>query len=544
MEDSMPAKIFAVRTVDCLVLFALLLPTMVVLAEIDLHKPIAIETGLLQGVANSGDQVVAFKGIPYAAPPVGDLRWREPQPAARWEGVRDASRFGASCPQPVNTGAPPYTTEFSIKGPTNEDCLFLNVWAPAEPTDEKRAVLFYIHGGSGTHGSGSVSVYDGEELAKKGIIVVTVNFRLGILSGMGHPQLTAESPYHACGTYGMLDILAALKWVQNNIGAFGGDPSKVTICGQSSGSLAMHYLTTSPQAKGLFRAAIGASFSYDYLTKPHAIGNVWQKEQEGLKFAAAKKVQSIADLRKMSPAALLAPDPAVGTFTRNCLSSGVNVDGWSIPGEYPVALEKGLESDVPILTGTTADDYGPPTSHMKTTVATFAAGLPQLFGENKVVFAAKQDAFLHRCKIGTDQDARELSKTIQTEYRASSIFYWAKRRAKTAKAPVFTYFFEEPIPWPQHPEFGAFHSSDLAYWFNNLKMFDRPWTDEDRRVADLASSYWVNFVKSGNPNGNKLPAWEPFDTGNPVTMAIGVKPGPRPIAAKERREFYRELLEK
>ncbi|HEY3324237.1 MAG TPA: carboxylesterase family protein [Planctomycetota bacterium] len=505
--------------------------------ESDVRKPIQIETGLIEGVSNSANTVVAFKGIPYAAPPAGNLRWRQPQTAAHWDGVRRADSFGASCVQPASTGAPPYTVEFAATGPMSEDCLFLNVWTPARSAKDHLAVLFYIHGGSGTRGSGSVSIYDGEELAKKGIIVVTVNFRLGILGGMGHPQLTAESSNRSCGTYGMLDIIAALKWVQKNIAAFGGDPEKVTICGQSSGAMALHYLTTSPLAKGLFRGAIAVSFPYDYLTKKHSIGNVWQKEQEGLKFAQAKKAASLEDLRKMPASELIANDPAVGAFTKNCLAGGVNTDCWAFPLEYCDALDKGLASDVPILTGITADDFGPPAKYSKTTAASYAAKVPKAFEE-------KKDAFLALYPATTDQAARDMEKLAQIEYRTASVFYWARRRAKTAKAPVYTYLFDQPISWPEHPEFGAFHSSDLVYEFQNLKKLDRPWTDEDRQVAEQVSSYWVNFIKTGNPNGQDLQLWKPFDSNDPSTMALGTKPGARPIAVKEKMEFYRSVLEK
>ncbi len=508
----------------------------------DMRGPIPIESGLITGVASA--DIVSFKGIPYAAPPVGELRWREPQPMAKWEGVRQADTFGASCPQPASTFAPPYTAEFAVTNPMSEDCLFLNVWTPAKSSAEKLGVLVYIHGGSGIRGSGAVSLYDGEALAKKGIVVVTINFRLGIFGGMGHPQLTAESPHHACGNYGMLDMIAALKWVQENIAAFGGDPQKVTLAGQSSGCMAMHYLLTSPLTKGMVRGAIAVSFPYDYLTKPHAIGNVWQKEQQGLKFATAKKVAGVAELRKMSAAELMADDPSVEPFTRACLSGSPNTDGWSFVMEYPKALDAGAVADVPMLTGITVDDFGPPVKYLKTTAASFAAELPKMFGEKRESFIAKQSDYLALWSVSKDEEARAMLKLAQQEYRMASVFHWAEWRAKTAKTPVFTYIFNQPIPWPEHPEFGAFHSSDLVYAFNNLARMNRPWTDDDRRVADQVSSYWVNFVKTGNPNGETLPEWKPFSPDSPTTMSLGARPGARAIAAKERADFYGELLAK
>lgn len=470
------------------------------------------------------------KRFPYAAPPIGDLRWREPQPPARREGIRQANKFGAACTQPPS---------FSGQQPAemSEDCLFLNVWTPAKSTDDKRAVLFFIHGGAGLFGSGNLN---GAELARKGIIVVTMNFRLGIFAGMGHPELTAESPHHTCGTYGMLDLIAALRWVQTNIGAFGGDPGQVTIAGQSSGANAVHYLIAGPVAKGLFRGAIGVSFPCDYLTKPHMIPFVRQKEENGVAFAKAKNCKTLADLRKIPAVELIAPDPAMAEAKLIHLGSGAARDGWAFPLAYPEALDKGLASDVPTLTGITADDFGPPAKYLKTTVASFATSLPPMFGENRAAFVAKQDAFLALCPVTTDQEAREMAKLAQIEYRMSSMFYWAKRRAKTAKTPVYTYFFDQAIP----SERGAYHGSDLAYEFNDVKNQDRPWTEDDRRVADEVSSYWVNFVKTGDPNGKNLPLWMPFDASNPSTMALGARSSPRPIAGKERLGFYRDLFEK
>jgi para-nitrobenzyl esterase len=524
------------------VLVALLLAPLSALHAVEWRKPLRIESGLVQGSIDGTGEVVAFKGIPYAAPPVGGMRWREPQPAAKWDGVRKADPFGASCPQPFSTGAPPYTEEFAMRGPMSEDCLFLNVWAPAKPATDPLAVMVYIHGGSGTRGSGSIPVYDGESLARKGIIVVTVNFRLGILGGMGHPQLSQESPHKVCGNYGMLDMIAALKWVRANIAAFGGDPEKVTLCGQSSGAHAVHSLTTSPLAKGLFRGVIAVSFPYDYLTKQHAIGNVWQKEQQGLKFAAAKKAGSIGELRKIPAADLFAEDPAVEPFTRAALGGGVNTDGWAFPVDYPKALDQGLVADVPTLTGITADDFGPPARMLKTTVASFGADLPSVFGQKREAFVEIKDAYLTLCLVSTDAEARAMAKRAEQEYRMASIHAWAAWRAKTVKAPVYTYLFDHAIPWPEHPEFGAFHSSDLVYGFCNLAKLKRPWTDTDRRVADQVSNCWVNFVKTGNPNGDGLPEWKAFAASSPATMNLGAQPGMRAIADEPRLRLYLQVL--
>ncbi len=517
-------------TVALLAALPLMLPAVGFAADFNLHGPIRIESGLIQGVSSPENDLVAFEGIPYAAPPIGNLRWREPQPAARWEGIRQAGHFGPSCVQPKSP---------SGKQPAEmgEDCLFLNVWSPAKSAADKLPVLFFIHGGAGFFGSGNIR---GEGLARKGIIVVSLNYRLGIFAGMGHPELTAESPHHTCGTYGMLDLIAALRWVQNDIAAFGGDPGKVTIAGQSSGANAVHYLITSPVTKGLFRGAIAVSFPCDYLTKPNMIPFIRQKEENGVQFAKIKHARSLADLRKIPALELIAPDPAVAKAKLIHLGSGAARDGWAFPLTYPDALDTGLASDVPTMTGITADDFGPPAKYLKTTVASFATSLPPMFGENRGAFLPKRDAFLALCPVSTDQAAREMAKLAQIEYRMASIFYWAKRRAKTAKTPAYTYFFDQAIP----SERGAYHGSDLAYEFNDLNNVDRPWTENDRRVANQVSSYWANFVKTGNPNGENLPNWAPFDADDPSTMALGMKSGPRAIAAQARLVFYRQLLEK
>jgi carboxylesterase type B len=495
-------------------------------AAADLRDPVRIETGLVQGVATRDNAVVAFKGIPYAAPPVGNLRWRDPQPPLRWEGVRQADRFGASCLQKVKAGSP---KEMS------EDCLFLNVWTPARSSAERLPALLFIHGGADRSGSGSGDIYDGEALARKGILVVTINFRLGLLGGFAHPELTAESPHRCSGNYALLDAIAALRWIHGNIAAFGGDPEKVTISGQSSGAHTIHYLTVSPLARGLFRGAIAMSFPQHFMMQENFIGNLQFKEQQGLQFAEIKHARSLEELRRMPAAALLAEDPEVNR--RGLHLSGIIQDGWVVPEQYMPAFKKGIAADVPTLIGLTADDFGVIASHSTMTVDAFSAQARQRFGERAAAFLALYPA-------ATDQAAAEMDKQMQREKGMADIFFWAGWRAKMTKTPVYTYLFEQVMPNPEHPELGASHSSDTIYEFNNLEKLDRPWTPDDRRVADNVSSYWVNFVKTGNPNGGNLPQWAPFDPGNAATMVLGVHSGPRPITTPERLGFYRDLLEK
>jgi para-nitrobenzyl esterase len=224
-----------------------------------------------------------------------------------------------------------------------------------------------------------------------------------------------------------------------------------------------------------------------------------------------------------------------------CLSGSPNIDGWSFIQKYPEALDAGLQSDMPTLTGFTGDDFGPPARILKTTVHSFADELSASFGQRKAEFAAIKSAFIAQCRVVTDQDAREMIKHIQQEYRMCDTFRWATRRARTAKSPVYTYLFQQPIPWPEHPQFGAFHSSDLVYWFANLEKLNRPWTADDRKISEHVSYYLVQFVKNGNPNGKMLPNWSAFDPDVPQTMALGLHLAPREIATEARLPLYRQL---
>ena len=460
------------------------------------REPVRVESGLLEGAPGAEGDTVAFLGVPYAAPPVGNLRWREPQPAPPWEGVRKADQFGAMCPQ-----AKPES------GPASEDCLFLNLWAPARAPAEKLPVLFFVHGGCYQFGSGN---FDGEGMAKKGILLVTVNHRLGHFNSMGHPELTRESPLKSCANYGSLDLIAALKWLHRNVGAFGGDPARITICGQSTGASNVHYLTASPMATGLFHGVIAISFPYDYLMKRDAVGNQWQAEQAGLKLAREKGLATLDDLRNLPAGDLVGG------------GGGPTIRTSVYPRGYPEAVAAGLPSDVPTLTGLTWDDFGPPAQHDPYTNL-------ELF-KKRVARACppeKLEEVLSHYPAKNDAEARERWKQVGNEIRMADLFHWARVRARTAKTPVYTYVFTHAQP--MEPKRGAYHGSDLFYEFNNVRDPARGWRDEDRQVAAQVSSYWVNFVKTGNPNSPGLPEWKAFDPADPSTMHLGVTSGFQPI---------------
>jgi para-nitrobenzyl esterase len=461
------------------------------------------ESGLVQGVINETANVVAFKGLPYAAPPVGELRWQEPQPPPSWDGVRDASEFGASAIQVKQGSRLPWTEEFMVQNETSEDCLFLNIWTPAKTAEDQLAVFVYLHGGAYTEGSGAIDVYDGEELAKKGIVVVTINYRLGVLGFLAHPELTAESPHHVSGNYGILDQLAALKWISKNIAAFGGDPLRVTIAGQSAGAGSVNALIISPQAAGLFHRAItesGTRYWNSFLMSTALSA----AEEQGVEFATWKGATSIAELRSMPAEELISTGPDAPR-----VRFGPVIDGYYQPADMKTVFAEGKQNDTPFMNG-------------------FNAGETRYMGDRDEKFAA-----LYMSE--GDIDTTEAEIVAGQEQTRLNTLLWMEERAKTAKTDAYGYFFDRAIPWPEHPEFGAFHTGEVPYVFNNLKMMDRPWTAVDTLVADRMSSYWVNFTKNGNPNGEGLPNWSAYYDNSREIMRIGEESGMIPVAGNDER---------
>ena len=471
------------------------------------------QSGLVQGMANENGTVMAFKGIPYAAPPVGDLRWKEPQPPLRWDGIRDAGEFCASCIQILRYNhlpGGPWTEEFMVQNEISEDCLFLNIWTPAKKASDRLATMVYIHGGAFTEGSGSIDVYDGEEMAKKGIIVITINYRLGAFGFLAHPELTTESPNHVSGNYGILDQVAALRWVRENISAFGGDPARVTIAGQSAGASSVRALIVSPLAKGLFSGAITQSGSgYTGSGNATMLGDA---EANGLKFAEAKGASSLADLRAMPAEDILAQDPGQRGFR-----FGMVVDNYCITGDYMSVFRAGEQNDTPFMTG---------------------------LNEGEVRYGGEiTDEFYALYPLSPDRDTLAGITIAAQERSRLNAFLWMDYRSKTSKTNGYIYFFDRAIPWPEYPQFGAFHTGEVPYVFNNLKMLDRPWTAADTLAADRMSSYWVNFVKTGDPNGKGLPEWSPFSSNDKTVMRLGGEMGMIPVAATEERyEFLRKQI--
>ena len=413
-------------------------------------------------------------------------RWRAPEPAPAWTGTRSAATFLKSCVQKLQARLLPWTEEYMPQGEMSEDCLALNVWTGAPSAAERRPVLVYIHGGGYSGGSGDVLVYDGEALAARGVVVVTFNYRVGVFGFFTHPGLTAESGHEASGNYGLLDQIAALRWVQRNIAAFGGDPQNVTVAGQSAGAGSVHLLTASPLARGLFQRAIAQSGAWDQrqnlLTRAEA-------EQRGLALAHGR---GLAELRALPAEALRDEALASGGPYRP------SVDGWVVPDQVPSIYERGQQIDVPLLTGLTADEESSQAWYGTLDAQGFAELVAKRFPERA------QEIIARYASAG---DLHERQKQFSRDQGLARLHAWRAVRASTGKSPDYAYYFERAIPWPEEPKYQAFHSAELPYVFDNLAKLDRPWQDVDRELSRTMASYWVNFIRTGNPNGDGLPEW-------------------------------------
>lgn len=488
------------------------------------NRIVRTEGGLVQGVPANDPKISAFLGIPYAAPPLGDLRWREPQSVPAWSGIRKADHFSASCIQHISGERLPWTREFLAQLPISEDCLYLNVWTSDIKTTEPKAVLLWIHGGGFVEGAASPAMYNGEQLAKMGIVVVSINYRLGIMGFFALPELTQESAHHASGNYGLLDIVAALQWTQKNIRAFGGDPTRVTIAGQSAGGTAEELLTASPLAKGLFRAAIIESGAT--LSDPTG-ESLAQEEQQGTQFAAFTRKPTLKDLRGLSAVDLQ-------TLEGNArLRFGPDVDGWFLSESVPAVFAAGRQNDVVTIDGMVADEGSSSKS--------YGALTPEEFQKRiRTTYQSLAGEFLRLYPSNTQAECTESQKQLERDRRLVSMYLWGVKRASTSKTSFYTYYFNHAVPWPEHPEFGAFHSAEIPYWTRNLKALHRPYAPEDWVISDTLSSYWVNFIKTGNPNGKGLPAWPELKPAEHLTMELGNRIGPQPVVSPEKLNLWIE----
>jgi para-nitrobenzyl esterase len=461
------------------------------------------DNGVVEGTFTGGNQVRAFKGIPFAAPPIGNLRWQPPQPAAKWKRVRPAKDFGPHCIQ--SSGYPDMI--FHDAGPS-EDCLTLNVWTPAKAKNGSLPVMVWIFGGGAVSGGTSESRQDGQFLARRNVVVVSMNYRLGIFGFFAHPELTAESPHHASGNYGLLDQTAALAWVQKNIAAFGGDPNNVTIFGESAGSFAVSAQMASPLARGLFNKAIGESGGALY-SSGLSFPSRESIEQRDVGFAqTAYGTATLADLRKLSADDIL--HGATAKTTPPSPRFGPDVDGYFLPDSVPNIYAAGHQAHVPLIAGWNADEARGEVLLAKTkpTVGSFAATAQTDFGDNA-------QRFLELYPATTDAEALVSAGDFASDhFIVYSTWRWLEAHVATGGAPVFRYRLDLGSPGDKNhlAILGAFHSDDIEYVFGTLDS--RPqaiWRPEDRKLSDLIGTYWTNFARTGDPNSIGLPLWPTYN---------------------------------
>jgi para-nitrobenzyl esterase len=463
--------------------------TMVAQAQTNTDNTSAVivktQNGTLEGtIENSG--VRSFKGIPFATPPVGGLRWKEPQPPKNWEGKREAKHFSARAVQ-NNVFA---DMNFRSAG-MSEDWLYLNVWIPPG-RNKGLPVLVYFYGGGFVAGDGSEPRYDGESMAMKGIVSITVNYRLGIFGFMAHPELTRESAHHASGNYGLLDQHAALVWVQKNIAAFGGDPKRVTIAGESAGSSSVCAQMASPLSKNLFTAAIGESGS---VLGTSSLVPLAKGEQTGVYFTSSIGLHSLAELRALPPDSLLAGTKKFGGFKFSITS-----DGYFFPKNPYNIFDAGEQAHVPLLAGWNSQemDYHMIMGGEKPTKENFTKVVKKLYGDSATEALKYYNA-------STDAEALQVATDLSGDrFIAFNPWRWTDMQTKTGGKPVYRYLFSRARPG----EAGAVHSAEIEYAMGNLgtnKTY--AWTADDYKVSATMQAYFANFIKTMNPNGGRLPMW-------------------------------------
>jgi para-nitrobenzyl esterase len=463
-------------------------------------EPVEIDGGHVEGISEDGVEV--FKGIPFAAAPVGPLRWRAPQSASSWIGTRKADTFSAVCPQQGS-----YPPE-SAPEPTSEDCLYLNIWAPAERPTKPLPVMVWIYGGALENGSASTPLYAGEGFAKRGVILVTFNYRLGVLGFLSLRALSQESTAGVSGNYGLLDQISALEWVQRNIRAFGGDAQNVTLFGQSSGSISVSALIASPMAKGLFQRAIGESgglFEPLELSSGFALAGA---EEDGEHFAKRQGASTLERLRALSATEVL-KTPFDAHFV---------VDGRVLKQSPFDAYRKGEQNDVDVLLGSNSDEGQLFLQKKSVTVGNFKETLA---GD----FSAPLVWLLNPKPGSTDAEARVSAAATEGDMRFRwDMWAWARLAAKNGTKRVYYYQFSRTPPFLRGDRYfglGATHGMEMPYVFDHLGQQQAPWTTKDRELAAAMIQYWTNFARSGDPNAQGLPVWPSFRESPDQAMMLG-----------------------
>ena len=527
---------------------------LVVITAVFVHamvpEQVRIDSGLVAGTASGQPTVRVFKGIPFAAPPLGENRWKAPQPVAKWDGVRQADAFGAPCAAGAGGGrgggggrgaAAPGAAAQAAPAPAAppreparaEDCLYLNVWTSANSPNDRRPVMVWIYGGGFTGGSGGLAWYDGENLAAKGPVIVTFNYRLGSLGFFSHPELAKESGHNASGNYGMMDALAALQWVKKNISAFGGDPNNVTIAGESAGAIMIGAIVGSPQAKGLFHRAIAESGGWMGLMMGRMTSGE-TAQANGVKTMEALGAKTIAELRAKPMNELT-----------GLSAGGLVIDGYLIPEDISLTFASGRQNAVDVLTGSNKDEAnfgvcgGGRGNATPITAETFKTNAQRRFGE-------AADEYVKLYGVTSDAEAQPAAHIACADEINWNMRQWAVAQAKAGKR-AYTYFFTRipTINGGPSPN-GATHTAEISYAWNNPKgQANQTWNDVDTKLADTMSSYWVNFITKGDPNGNGLPRWPEFkDLMGGRVMVLGDTVQAESTAPAAKLSFYQAAYQR
>ena len=493
-------------------------------------NPLQVKTdkGKVEGAYTADQQVRAFKGIPFAAPPVGELRWQPPQPAAKWKGVREAKAFGSHCIQAVS-----YSDMIFHDPGASEDCLTLNVWTPAKAKKGSLPVMVWIYGGGFAAGGTSEARQDGQYLAHRDMVVLSMNYRLGIFGFFALPELTAESPHHASGNYGLMDQTAAIEWVKRNIAAFGGDPNNVTIFGESAGSISVSTQMASPLAQGLFQKAIGESGGAFFLRGLTSSTREVQEQRDAIFAQKAFGTSNLADLRKLSADEIL---KGARAKMNSPVRFAPDVDGYFLPQSVPQIFAEGKQAHIPLLAGWNKDEARGVVILAKTqpTVASFTEEADKEFGEDAA-------GFLKVYPAATDAEAVQSAGDFAGDrFIVFSTWRWLEAQVATGNAPVYRYRLDLGSPGDKfHPKaIGAFHSDDIEYVFGTLDSRQQAvWRPEDRKLSDEIQQYWTNFAKTGDPNGPGLPKWPTYHADDWQVMHLNADSEARPAGRRARYLF-------
>jgi para-nitrobenzyl esterase len=472
---------------------------------------------------SSQGEINIFKGIPFAAPPVGELRWKEPQAVTNWSGVRKCTSFSASPYQPDPVPFLCWSEEFiAPPEPLSEDCLYLNIWTGAKNGNEKRPVFVWIYGGAFSSGSAACAIYDGEEMAKRGIVFVSLNYRVGPFGFMASPELSKEQN-NASGNYGILDQIAALQWVQKNIAAFGGDPGRVTIAGQSAGSISVSALLASPLAKGLFQGAILESGG---LLGSRMIASLQDAEAVGVAVQKKTGAGSLEELRKKPADEILKASLGLGP-----MRMGITSDGYVLPKDINAFYKEGKQNDVPVIMGWVSGDA--------LVLGKSEITAEQFTRQAKEKYGADATEYLKIFPANSDAQAQASQMEINLLAFAGIPAYLL---AGFNNKPTFIYHSSfVPTDKPGFPNYGAFHTSEVPFALHNLHTWKRPWQKRDFEIEKLMSDYWIQFVKSGNPNLSGLPVWKPYTRSEGAILEIDSVTVLKPAYFKKEFEIMDKL---